>query len=160
MPQVTAAPFPITFGSQTYSMSPLRDTDIDEINNWLRASYIKMARESIDASMSKVEREELLGVAMDRARRISFMEGNGSDLVSSLEGFIRIFWQGIKRNHPGIPFDAFKSSIFSLKDKTPDALAADVDANMKVFTELNAVATSQVKSEAKTDKPGEQSNPQ
>lgn len=137
MPQVTAAPFPVTFAGTTYLMSPLTDKDSDEINNWLRASYIAMARESLTPGMSKSEREEILGIAMDRARRLSFIEGEGSKLVSTLEGFIRVVYQGLKKNHPDLVWEKFKADVFDLKNKNADDLSRDVDAATKIFEEIN-----------------------
>lgn len=147
MPQVTAAAFPITIGDATYEMSPLTDRDVDEINNWLRASIIKMARDSLVPGMTPAEREELLGVAMTKARQLSFMEGEGARIISSLDGVSRVVWQGLRRRHPELQWDEFKSRVFALKDADEDSLAADVSAMMATFQEINVGKGAQKKTQ-------------
>lgn len=138
MPQMTAAPFPVTIGPYTYEMSPLCDRDIDEINNWLRSTFIQMARDSLTPGMTREEREEVLGVAMSRARKLSFIEGEGAELASSLDGACRVLWQGLRRRQPELSWGAFKQRVWELKDVDETQLAHDIKAAMMTWQEINA----------------------
>lgn len=139
MPQVTAAPFPITMGGKTYNMSPLTDKDIDEIDNWLKATYLQTARLGL-VGLTPSEREELLGIALDKARALTFTSRDGAKIASTIEGTTRVLWQGLKKNHPEISYDEFKADIFKLKNTSPAQLAAEISESMVVWKELNTPA--------------------
>jgi hypothetical protein len=141
MPQVTAAPFPVKIGEYTYEMSPFSDRDIDEINNWMRASYIQMARDSLVPGMSREEREETLGVAMTRARKLSFLEGEGAEIAGSLDGACRVMWQGFRRKQPELSWEVFKNRVWKLKELNENELAKDMMAVMRVWKEINVGET-------------------
>lgn len=137
MPHVTAAPFPIKLGKFTYEMSPLSDSDTEAINNWLRASYIQMARDSLTPKSTEAEREETLRIAMTTARKLSFMEGDGAEIISSLEGVTRVLWQSIRRKHPEVSWELFRQQVWELKDLSEAELSHDISTAMSVWKEIN-----------------------
>jgi len=137
MPQVTAASYPIKIGDKTYEMRPLTDRDVDEINNWLRSTFIQMARNSFTPDMKAAEREETLSVAMSRARKLSFMSGEGAEVIGSIDGVSRVLWQGCRSKHPTLTFEEFYAEIFRLKDKSAQDLANDIEASMLIWQEIN-----------------------
>lgn len=110
MPDVTAASFPVTIGEREYMMSPLSDRDIEEVNNWLRATYIQMARASITPDMTAAQREETLAVAMREARQINWYDrDSGGRLMQDLGGVSRVFWQSLKKRHPDLTHDEVRA---------------------------------------------------
>lgn len=114
MADITGASFPLKLGEKTYQLSPLLDIDIEELNNWLRSTFIDMARSSIPANASKAVREETLAVAMREARRLSWVEGYGAELMSSgLDGITRVIFQSIKKNHPDLKFEDLRSELMN-----------------------------------------------
>ena len=130
MPDVTAASYPLTLNGITYSLSPLTDRDIEEVNNWLRASVINMARDSLTSDMSKDERSEILGVAMKEARSLSWMHGEGSKIITqSIDGVSRVMYQGVVKNHPNVTFADFLSNMY----KDPSG----VESSLAIWRELN-----------------------
>ena len=150
MPHVTAAPFPIKLGAFTYEMSPLSDSDTEVINNWLRASYIQMARDSLTPKSTEVEREETLRIAMTTARKLSFMEGDGAEIISSLEGVTRVLWQSIRRKHPEVSWELFRQRVWELKDLSEAELSHDISTAMSVWKEINV---GKVDTRAASEKP-------
>jgi hypothetical protein len=102
MADVTAAAFPIVLSGEQYRMTPLTDRDIEELNNWLRGSFIRMARAAITDDMSQRERDEVITIALREARRLSWMEGYGAELMASgIDGMARVIWQSLQRHHAG-----------------------------------------------------------
>ena len=128
MPQMSAARFPIPFSDVTYYMSPLTDRDIDELDNWLRASYLQMARNSLEGVTDQELRRETLQIAMDHARTLSWMQGEGSEIAGTLEGITRVLWQGMRHNHPELAYE-------TLREKMRDPLNAEYA--LTVWRELN-----------------------
>ncbi len=100
MPDLTQAATPLHLGGVEYRLSPCTDEDIEELDNWLRSSVIRMAHDSLTEGMSQAERREILDVAMDKARELSWVSGDGAKAMASLDGISRVVWQGLRHNHP------------------------------------------------------------
>jgi hypothetical protein len=131
---VTAASHPVTIGGKEYQMSPLKDRELEEFNNWMRSSYIQMAREAITPDMSRQEREELLGAAIREARKVSYISPEGREIMQSVDGMARLIWIGIVRNHPALKFEMVREVM------------VDPDINrelMTVWKEINVGESSQ-----------------
>lgn len=154
MPQVTAASMPITIGKRTFEMRPLTDRDVDEINNWLRSTFIQMARNAFTPDMKSSEREEMLGVAMSKARKLSFMSGEGAEVIGSIDGVSRVLWQGCRSKHPTLTFEEFYGHVFALKDISPEDLAHDIEASMLIWQEINVGVKAIAKEEGAAGKEG------
>lgn len=138
MPQVTAAPHPVTLGGKQYMMSPMSDKDMDEINNWLRSTVIDMARRSIPEDATKSEREEMLGVALDRARRLSWMSGEGARLIAEPEGIMRVLHACLRKNHPNLTFQELWDSVVSESaDGRKEMDPTELEGAIAVWEELN-----------------------
>jgi hypothetical protein len=71
--QLTASPAEVTLGDSVYRMSPMRDIDYGELENWVMAQEPTRPALGSPASLA---------------------------IVSSREGVIRMIWLGIRRNHP------------------------------------------------------------
>jgi len=155
MPQVTGASHPVKFGDRAYDMSPLTDKDIDEVDNWLRSTYLQTARLGLEG-LNEEERQELLGVALKTARGLSFMSKDGAKIAGSLDGVTRVVWQGLKVNHPSLTYDAFKAEIFALKKVDAEKLGADLLLAMSIWSEINVGA--KIKAKDDTTNPPQPAN--
>lgn len=106
---LTAASVPVTLGGEELLVNRLTDRDISELNEWVRAEFIKMARLSLSGITDKLEREETLRLAMSEAAGISWMSGRGAQMMATPDGLARIIWQGCKDNHPTFPYEFVRS---------------------------------------------------
>ena len=99
--QVTAAPVDVEIAGKTYTLTPLSDRDTGELDNWLRARVIRIARESLDSFMSSEERQEVMNQAFECACKLSWVMGP-SLLTSTPDGLMRFIYQMLKPAHPSI----------------------------------------------------------
>lgn len=128
MAQITAAPYPLMLGGVEYRMSPLRDVDIDELTNWLRSYIIKSTRAAMVGVTDPDERNEFLQAAISMSSSISYGDQQSLRYLKSKDGMLRVFYQGIRRNHPRLAYDAFVASIESEED---------IAELMRVWEEIN-----------------------
>ena len=128
MADVTAAAWPVYLGGQEYFLSPLSDEDNEELNNWLRASFIQMARESLPDGATREEREETLGIALREARALSWFSHDGSRVVKTIDGVARVLWQSLKKRHPDLTHARVRKLITD---------PATIDYVMSVWREAN-----------------------
>lgn len=129
MPQITAAPYPIKIGDKSFHMSPLEDVDYDELSNWMRSKVVATARRCLSDDMTSEERRELIGAAVERASTMNFGDPKHMDLFMSLEGLARMYWQGVRRSHKKLEFEAFLKLFRANQDAIPEI--------SRVFKELN-----------------------
>lgn len=128
MPDVSLAPTPLHLGGVEYMLSPLGDDDIEELNQWLRSRVIQMAQQSLTDDMSPEVRREILSLAIDKARQLSWISGAGAAEMATLEGLSRVVWQGLRRNHPELTHAQVRKLIIDKKT---------VEYAMAVWRELN-----------------------
>lgn len=107
--QASGAPIEITLGDKSYRMSPLTRRDIEELDNYVRATVMTTARASLPQDASEEQKKLTEETALRTAMSMSWMTGEGARLMSSLTGWSRILWQGLRYNHPEL---------------TPDSIAA------------------------------------
>jgi len=125
---LTGASAPLEIGDHEYQASPLTDKDISELDAWIQADYVKVARASLDENSTKAEREETLAIAMRQAAGLSWMSGTGAKMIATVKGMARLTWQMIHRNHPKVTVAQLQSELFN-----PENLA-----NAKrIFDKLN-----------------------
>lgn len=140
MSTVTAASFPIQLAGKEFHMSPLTDRDIDELDTWLQAQMVEIARASLKDDMSEREREEILGAAMREASRMTWLSGDGARKMRTLRGVSRVLWQSLRRRHPELSHDEVKSMLMD------PATIAYVNT---VFRKINNVRESKKKQPAR-----------
>jgi hypothetical protein len=128
MAEVTAASFPITLAGKEYRLSPLSDRDNSELTNWLRASFIQMARDSLPGNATQQERDETLAVAMREARGISWFSREGAKVMRSLEGVARVVWQSLRKEHPELTPEQVREML--VDERT-------IDHALAVWREIN-----------------------
>lgn len=135
MAHITAAPAPVHVGDKEFMMSPLTDRDIEEVNNWLRGTFLRIVKESFDATWTPGDRDEALGAAIARARKMTFMSGEGMELMRSSEAVARLLWQGVKKNHPNVTWELLQTELL---DPETELLSGErVQVAMKEWYELN-----------------------
>jgi hypothetical protein len=90
---------------QQWLLAPLTDKDISELDHWLQARTLRIARASLEPGMSDAERREMLDIALDRASRASFLSHHGTEVWFTLEGLTQIYWHMLKHNHPSLSIE-------------------------------------------------------
>jgi hypothetical protein len=116
--RLTAAATPVKFiqdngeETQEYWISPLTDKDFDEIDEWLQARLLSIARKSLPPEATREEREELLSIATREAAKITWTMPAGRQSMSTIPGIAHIAWVSLRKRHPGITEDYLRELFF------------------------------------------------
>jgi len=114
--EATAAPGEVTIGDKTYRMSPLTDRDIGELDNWIQAKSLRIARESIPKDASTDEYNRMITAAMVGIQSLTMSSTRGAAVMASVDGLARALWQGIHPHHPDVTVDDVASALYTAKD--------------------------------------------
>jgi len=100
--RITGATHPLHLGKHKFAASRLSDTDITELDIWVRNQYIHTVKSSFTPQTTQREREESLDIAFRTAATLSAFTGTGARILATVEGMTRLIWQTIKTNHPHV----------------------------------------------------------
>jgi len=141
--QVAAAPVDIVIGGKTYRMSPLQDRDVAELDNWLRSRIIRMARDSLAADEPEDMKRITMEAAIRFAQGLTWISGEGAQVMDTIDGISRIVWQGVYHNHPEVSYEEVRRSMFQEKDNQHQSL--EVKHFIDAFGMLNLSAEDRLK---------------
>ncbi len=124
---LTGAAIPVFLSGKEYLVSPLRDIDLVELDEYVRSVHIQTA---VNATLNAPQDAKRIAIerAVDYASSITFMSPQGAAIVKSSDGVARILWQGVKQNHPDMTHAELRALMYS-----PENVR---EAN-RVFAELN-----------------------
>lgn len=126
---MTAAPSPIRFADGTeLRMSPLTDSDISELDNWIRKRFIWTVLDSLPADATDDQRERARMSAAREAMSITWMSGIGAGMMGTVDGMAQLCWQGCRHNHPDLTAAQLRNHMFN---------PANIDEVSAAFRDLN-----------------------
>lgn len=110
---LTAAAYPLKLGTNTYRAEPLNDQDISELDNYVRKCYLDTAKLAINSDTSKEDRQEIMDVAIRTAATLSAFTGTGARIIATIDGWARMVWQMIHRNHPTVTYEQLRKEMLN-----------------------------------------------
>lgn len=99
--------------TRTFFASEFDDHDIIELDEWCRAQYIRMARQSLTADMPDGERKETLALAMELASGLTWTSPRGAKVMDTPAGWTQIAWRMVRKNHAEMTLARMQSLIWS-----------------------------------------------
>jgi hypothetical protein len=129
-----ATPVKLTNGKEIleFMFSPLSDKDIDEIDEWLQARVIEIARESLKSNSSQRDRDETINAAIRLSVEVSLLSPAGARMISTVAGMTRLCWQSARKCHPDLSEAKLRSFLIN---------PANIDVVNKAFARVNSVPT-------------------
>jgi hypothetical protein len=106
----------------SFQMTALSDVDLSEIDLWLQTRYIRVCRMAAEGLPPDKYREEI-DIAQRRAVSLTAFSGEGARHIATLDGWVRLTWQSIKRHHPDVSQERIRHLLLN-------------DANLKEATHL------------------------
>lgn len=85
--------------SYEFLMSPLSDKDISELDLWIQNRYINESLAAI-TEPTQADSERINKIAS----QLSATSSVGAKMMDCTDGFARVLWQSIHKNHPGITY--------------------------------------------------------
>lgn len=132
---ITGAAVPLKIGDKEFMMSPLTDRDIVELDLWVQAKYVQIARESArDENLQ--ERNRIEELATKTAASLTWMHGTGAQILASVDGMARLVWQAVRKNHPSVSLSELRALMFSEEN---------IKAAQEAFAKANKVPRQSVK---------------
>lgn len=125
-PRLNGASYPITLRrtvmdeesgesrveERTFNLTPMSDRDMTELDNWLQAEYVRLARASLPDFCTPEERQETIQMAISKAMTLTFLSGEGAKIMGTVQGMARLIWTNLKRHHPDVSFEELKSYMY------------------------------------------------
>lgn len=99
---VTGVGTPIKLGDHEFTIHPLTDADISELDEWVQSRVIEIARRSLVKGLTPLEREELLRCAFRTASSMTWLSGDGARIMATVDGLTKLVHQSIKKSHPKV----------------------------------------------------------
>lgn len=124
---LTNAKVPIFLDGKEYLAQCPKDRDFTELNEWIRSRYIKLARMS-GIGLSRVDRDELLSVAIRTAMRVRWSDDDGLSVINTPEGIAKICYMMISA---AVPYENLCEMM-----NDPD----NVNETIRLFDHFNAMA--------------------
>ncbi len=110
---LTGAARPINIGKLELLMVPLADIDIAEINNWLRAEYVRSAISAIDDNTPDKLANRIIEVAQKSAANLTMFTEQGIRMLTDIAGISRIIWQCSRKHNPNVTHADIKAAMLS-----------------------------------------------
>lgn len=98
---LTNASVPIFLCGKEFKAKCPSDRDYTELNEWIRAQFIKIVRKACE-DLTFSERRETIGIAVREVASMTWDSGEGAALVNSAEGVAYMAYLMLKDNHPKI----------------------------------------------------------
>ena len=121
--EATAAPIDVTVDGKQYTLTPLSDRSNCELDNWLRARIVAVARASLDEDASEKVKKETMERAFDHALKTSWLL-NSDALLRTPDGVLRFVFQLLRPAHPNLTME----ELAGMLRRDPDALGRVMDA--------------------------------
>lgn len=103
-------PITVTLGGVEYRVSPLRQRDYAELEQWLQDRIIAPVQRHT-ASLGLEERTKLLDAAFQRAALVTLTSPEAARFLGSLEGAFYLCWLSLRHNHPQLTLDAVRELL-------------------------------------------------
>ncbi len=125
--QATAAPIMRNFLGKEYTLTPLKDKDYGEFENFIQDRVMDVARRNV-AGLSEKDRKELLAHAFDKASSLTLSSPDALRHMESVPGVTKLLFLSLRHAHPEITEDEVGALITD-----PSVLESAMQA-LEVFT--------------------------
>lgn len=96
-----ASPKTVTLAGKKYRLTPLKQRDWGEFEQWLQDQHIALAKRNL-ANLSDADRECLLKHAYNRAAEITFQSPEAVKAMKSFDGAVKLTWLSLRAEHPDL----------------------------------------------------------
>lgn len=95
----------------TYSLKPLRDKHIAELDKWVQSRYIKLAMKAA-AELDEEERNEFRLATVQVSMSLTFMSGLGAEQLQTPDGIAKLLQVMAMDDHPELKASALRTMMF------------------------------------------------
>lgn len=112
--RLTGAPATVIFSNgEEIQFHPLSDRDIGELDEYLQARQIEIARKSLGPECTPEERKETLKLAMEEARSLTVLSPMGARALATIDGMVHLTFISARRSHPNLSKDHLKELLLN-----------------------------------------------
>lgn len=118
------APVPVILGGREYRFSPLTLEDIEELDNWVRAQYMRRVLGAIPKDADRADKELAMTIAQRTCVNLTWLSGQGAAMIASHAGAVKIAQLALAKRHPELTEDGLKGIMRS----DPEAISSITQA--------------------------------
>ena len=118
------APVPVMLGGREYRFSPLTLEDIEELDNWVRAQYMRRVLGAIPKDADRADKELAMTIAQRTCVNLTWLSGQGAAMIASHAGAVKIAQLALAKRHPELTEDGLKGIMRS----DPEAISSITQA--------------------------------
>ena len=120
----------IKLNGKTYFASKLTDLDIQELDIFVRQSFMESVYSTLPKNLPSEDRDQAIAIAQVTCARMTFMSGEGSRIMGTIPGMTRLTWQMLHHNHPDLTVEEVHSMLTN---------PLNIDEANKTFREVHGV---------------------
>lgn len=102
---LSGATWPLKISGKEFEATPFTDKDYDELDNYIQAKIISIAKKQLNTFVGS-ERAEFLQASIKAAASSGWGTLEGAKIIGTIEGSLRLGWQMVKAKSK-ITFEAF-----------------------------------------------------
>lgn len=118
------APVPVMLGGREYRFSPLTLEDIEELDNWVRAQYMRRVLGAVPKDADRADKELAMTIAQRTCVNLTWLSGQGAAMIASHAGAVKIAQLALAKRHPELTEDGLKGIMRS----DPEAISSITQA--------------------------------
>lgn len=128
--KTTAAPSTVTLNGKEYKISPLKDVDWGELENWVKDSLIAFAERSTK-NLPETQQMELIKHAYDKAAFLTVDSPEVIRRLASIDGVCMLILLSLRPHYPEMTLESVKELLASSN--------ADVGNVVDRFNAINSI---------------------
>lgn len=113
---------PVKGKTREYACSPLTDVAHEALDAYVRAIYMERQAKLIDALKTERQQDVAIRGAMQQAASLQWLTGTGFQIMSGVDGMLRILYEGCRINDPTLEFVSFKQDILGAYETQAEAV--------------------------------------
>ncbi len=125
-----ASPSSVVLAGKVYRLTPLKQRDWGEFEQWLQDQHIALAKRNLNG-LGDNERSTLLTHAYNRAAEITFQSPEAIKAMKSFDGAVKLTWLSLRTEHPTLTEEAVgvllldPVTLESIMDQLPLGISRD-----------------------------------
>lgn len=125
--------YPVMGKSREYSCSPLTDAAHDALTAWVRQRFHEEHAALVDSLRTHDQQEAAIRELIKTSSALTWHDSVGMKYISTVDGILRLLYEGCRVSEPTLEFVAFKADILAACANE----AAAVRVSRTAFEECN-----------------------
>lgn len=123
-PKSSTYRYPIQGATREYFNSPLTDEAHDALTAWVQSVFHAEQSAFVDSLKTEKQQQLAIQAIIREAAGLQWTSPMGQKYIGTVEGMMRLLYEGCRVNEPTLEFAAFKRDIFEKHQNDASAVRA------------------------------------